>query len=139
MVVWLYRDDGTFLRLEDPFRPRLYAGGPEGDLRRLVRVLRRARLSCRWEITRMREFWSGERRLILALDVDVYGTLPMILERLPVSEPRLSFYNCDLLLPQYYLYCRHLFPFGQCEVRHRGATITHIRALESAASRHSTG
>jgi hypothetical protein len=27
MVVWLYQDDGTLLRLEDPFRPRLHARG----------------------------------------------------------------------------------------------------------------
>jgi hypothetical protein len=46
MVVWLYADDGTLLRLEDPFRPRLYARGRPADPRRLARLTLRLRL-CR--------------------------------------------------------------------------------------------
>ena len=41
MVVWLYQEDGTLLRLEDPFRPRLYARGRSHDLRALARRLDR--------------------------------------------------------------------------------------------------
>jgi hypothetical protein len=33
MVVWLYQDDGTLLRLEDAFRPRLYVRGAPAELR----------------------------------------------------------------------------------------------------------
>ncbi|MBI3326558.1 MAG: DNA polymerase [Nitrospinae bacterium] len=33
MVLWLYQQDGTLLRLEDPFRPLLYARGQPEDLR----------------------------------------------------------------------------------------------------------
>src|SRR5262245_4575752 len=32
MVVWLHQEDGSLLRLEDAFRPRLYAHGRSDDL-----------------------------------------------------------------------------------------------------------
>jgi hypothetical protein len=46
MIVWLYQDNGTLLRLEHPFHPRLYARGRLEDLRRLARLILRLRL-CR--------------------------------------------------------------------------------------------
>jgi hypothetical protein len=39
MVVWLSEDDGTRLRLEDPFRPRRYARGAPAARRALMRRL----------------------------------------------------------------------------------------------------
>jgi DNA polymerase-2 len=128
MVVWLAQDNGTLLRLEDPFRPRLYARGRSADLRR--------RLCRRCALTTRRDFWSGARVPVLALEVTDYRLLPELRRRLPTFEPSLTFYNCDLPLPQYYLYCRRLFPFGRCEVAHDGHTIAHIRALELSHERH---
>jgi DNA polymerase II len=136
MVVWLYQADGTLLRLEDPFRPRLYARGRPDDLQALARATLRARVCSRGALTRQREFWSGELVTVLALEVADYRMFPRLLQRLPEFESRLTFYNCDLPLPQYYLYCRQLFPFGQCEVEHDGQTIARIRSSESSAERH---
>ena len=136
MVVWLYQEDGTLLRLEDPFRPRLYARGRADDLQALARATLRTRVCSRCTLTRQREFWSGEIVTVLALEVADYRMFPRLLRRLPEFESRLTFYNCDLPLPQYYLYCRQLFPFGQCEVEHDGQTIARIRGRESSAERH---
>jgi hypothetical protein len=136
MVVWLAQDNGTLLRLEDPFRPRLYARGRSADLRRLARLTLRRRLCRRCALTMRRDFWSGVRVPVLALEVTDYRLLPELRRRLPTFEPSLTFYNCDLPLPQYYLYCRRLFPFGRCEVAHDGHTIAHIRALELSHERH---
>jgi DNA polymerase II len=136
MVVWLYREDGTLLRLEDPFRPRLYARGRPEDLRALARATLRTRVCSRCQLMRRREFWSGELVTVLALEVADYGMLPRLLSRLPEFESRVTFYDCDLPLPQYYLYCRQIFPFGRCEVEHDGHTIARIRARESSAERH---
>jgi DNA polymerase II len=136
MVVWLYQEDGTLLRLEDPFRPLLYACGRLEDLRALARATLRAQVCSRCELTRRQEFWSGESVTVLALEVADYDMFPHLLRRLPEFEARLAFYNCDLPLPQYYLYCRDIFPFGQCEVEHDGRTITRIRSRESSAERH---
>jgi DNA polymerase-2 len=136
MVVWLYQEDGTLLRLEDPFRPRLYARGRPDDLQALARATLRSRVCSRCELTRQREFWSGEFVTVLALEVSDYQMFPRLLQRLPEFESRLTFYNCDLPLAQYYVYCRKLFPFGQCEVEHNGQTIARIRSCESSAERH---
>jgi DNA polymerase II len=135
MIVWLYQDDGTLLRLEDPFRPRLYARGAPADLRALTRRLSRAGLGLTWCRARRWEFWGGRQVAVLALAVADYAQLPRLRRRLPEFEPRLTFYNGDIPLPQYYLSCRRLFPFGRCAVEHDGETITRIRAVESNAAR----
>jgi DNA polymerase-2 len=136
MVVWLYRDDGTLLRLEDPWRPQLYARGPQTDLRRLLRALRRAGIRGAWRWTREREFWSGADVEVLAIDIADYGMLPRLLSRLSHFEPRLTFYNCDLRLDHSYLTSRQLFPLGRCEVAHEGATIRRIQMRDSPLARH---
>jgi DNA polymerase-2 len=136
MVVWLYQEDGTLLRLEDPFRPCLYARGRSEDLRALARAALRAQVCSRCALTRQVEFWSGASVAVLALEVTDYTMFPRLLRRLPEFEARVTFYNCDLPLPQYYLYCRDIFPFGRCEVEHEAHTITHIRACESPTERH---
>jgi hypothetical protein len=136
MVVWLYQEDGTLLRLEDPFRPRLYARGRPEDLQALARATLRTGICRRGELTRRQEFWSGESVAALALEVADYEVFPRLLRRLPEFEPRVTFYNCDLPLPQYYLYCRNIFPFGRCEVEHDGQTVTHIRTRESSTELH---
>src|SRR5262245_36150478 len=136
MVVWLYQEDGTLLRLEDPFRPRLYARGRSNDLQALARATLRTRVCSRCTLTRQREFWSRELVTVLALEVADYRMFPRLLRRLPEFESRITFYNCDLPLPQYYLYCRQIFPFGQCEVEHDGRTIARIRGCGSSMERH---
>jgi DNA polymerase elongation subunit (family B) len=135
MVVWLYQDHGTLLRLEDPFHPRLYARGPRDDLRKLVRAALRTGLCSRCLVTKGQEFWSGETVSVVALEVADYGMLPRLVRRLPEFEHRLTFYNCDLPLAQYYLYCRGLFPFGRCEIESAGETILQIRICETDAAR----
>jgi DNA polymerase II len=136
MVVWLYQEDGALLRLEDPFRPRLYARGRSDDLQALARATLRTRVCSRCTLTKQREFWSRELVTVLALEVADYRMFPRLLRRLPEFESRITFYNCDLPLPQYYLYCRKLFPFGQCEVEHDGRTIARIRGRESSTEQH---
>jgi hypothetical protein len=136
MVVWLYQDDGPLLRLEDPFRPRLYVRGARGDLRALTRRLARAGLGFTWGRATRREFWGGREVPVLAIKVAEYAPLPRLWRRLPEFEPRLVFANCDIPLPQYYFSCRRLFPFGRCAVEHDGEFITRIRAVDSNAARH---
>lgn len=69
MVVWLYQDDGTLLRLEDPWRPRLYAQGAPADLRALTRRLEGTRAVVRWYQTTRQEFWRGTSVPVLALEM----------------------------------------------------------------------
>jgi DNA polymerase-2 len=135
MVVWLYQDDGRLLRLEDSFRPRLYARGPRDALRRLARAALGTGMCSRCFLTNEQEFWSGEMVSVVALEVVDYTRLPRLVRRLPEFEHRLTFYNCDLPLAQYYLYSRGLFPFGRCAIEHEGETILQIRVCETDAAR----
>jgi DNA polymerase elongation subunit (family B) len=73
---------------------------------------------------------------VLVIKVTEYAQLPRLRRRLPEFEGRLAFYNGDIPLPQYYLSCRRLFPFGRCAVEHDGAFITRIRAVDSNTARH---
>ena len=91
MVVWLYWDDGTLLRLEDPFRPRLYAWGRRQDLRALARAVLRSNLCRRCVLTTRQEFWSGQTVPVLALEITDYGRLPRLVHSLPPWEERLTF------------------------------------------------
>jgi DNA polymerase II len=135
MVVWLYQDNGTLLRLEDPFRPRLYARGRRHDLRALARETLHAGLCHHAFMTTRQEFWSGDIVPVLALEVADYKRLPHLVRQLPHWEERLTFYNCDLPLAHYYLYCRQLLPFGRCVVVHDEAIIQQIRCRETGLER----
>jgi hypothetical protein len=79
MVVWLYQDNGTPLRLEDPFRARLYMRGAPKDLRALTQRLSRAGLGFTWRRATRREFWGGRRVEVLAIHVADYAQLPRLL------------------------------------------------------------
>jgi hypothetical protein len=50
-------------------------------------------------------------------DPEHYAQLPRIL---PSWEEKITFYNCDLPLPQVYLYAKQLFPTGRCMVEAEG-------------------
>jgi hypothetical protein len=76
MVVWLYQDTGTLLRLEDPFRPRLYAHAPRDDLRKLAGAALGMGMCSRCLLTNEQEFWSGEMVSVVALEVADYARLP---------------------------------------------------------------
>jgi hypothetical protein len=77
-------------------------------------------------MTSGQEFWSGETIPVLALEVADYAMLPRLLRRLPEFEDRLTLYNCDLPLAQYYLYGRTIFPFGLRDVEHHGRVEKHL-------------
>ena len=127
MILWIKDGKGLLRRFEDPFRPRFYAGGKRTDLLDLFHLLRKDRWAtgCRW--TRRKEFWSGEEIEVMEVEVsdaDYYVQLPRIL--VPWEE-RIVFYNCDIPLPQAYLYEKGLFPTGRCTGECEGNRIFEIR------------
>ena len=68
---------------------------------------------------------------MLALHISDYDRLPALLRKLPSLEETVSFFNCDLPLSQYYLYCRGLFPLGRCGIEFEDGQLRAIRPLES--------
>ena len=126
MILWVKGEDGSFRRLEDPFRPRFYAQGKRKDLLTLFHSLLKNRWATGNQWTTKREFWSGDEVEVMEVEVgdsEHYAQLPKILGR---WEERITFYNCDIPLPQVYLYEKGLFPTGRCIAEVEGGRIFEI-------------
>lgn len=114
MILWVKGEDGSIQRLEDPFRPRFYARGKRPDLLSLLQFLQKNRWTTGHQWTTKKEFWSGDEIEVIEMEVgnsEHYTQLPRIL---PQWEEAITFYNCDIPLPQAYLYEKRLFPTGRC-------------------------
>ncbi len=114
MILWIKGEDGFPYRIEDSFQPRFYARGREEALFSLFHFLKKRRLAIGYQWTEKWEFWSGEKVEVMEIEMggsDCYTQLPKIL---PLWEEKITFYNCDIPLPQAYLYEKRLFPTGRC-------------------------
>jgi DNA polymerase II len=131
MILWVRTDKGRLLRLEDPFRFFVYAAGKRRILERLAEAAVQKDFASGYSWDRKKEFWSGQEIEVLALHISDYDRLPALLRKLPSLEETVSFFNCDLPLSQYYLYCRGLFPLGRCGIELEGGQLRAIRPLES--------
>jgi DNA polymerase-2 len=128
MILWIKEEGGCIRRFEEPFRPRFYAQGEKGDLFTFLHSFQKARQMTGWQWTRRKEFWSGDEVEVMEIelgDPSVYIQLPRILSP---WEERITFYNCDVPLPQAYLYERGIFPTGKCIVEVEGSRIFKIYA-----------
>jgi DNA polymerase-2 len=126
MILWIKEEDGRLRRFEDLFRPRFYAQGKKSDLFDLFHSLQKGRRVAGYQWTRKKELWSGgevEVMEIEVLDAEHYAQLSRIL---PQWEERITFYNCDIPLPQTYLYGKKIFPTGRCIVEAEGNRIFEI-------------
>jgi DNA polymerase-2 len=116
MILWIKEEDGRLRRLEDPFRPRFYAQGKKSDLLDLFHSFQRGQRAAGYQWARKKEFWSGDEVEVIEIEVvdsEHYAQLPRIL---PPWEEKITFYNCDIPLPQTYLYEKEIFPTGRCLV-----------------------
>jgi DNA polymerase elongation subunit (family B) len=126
MILWIKEEDGRLRRFEDPFRPRFYAQGKKSDLFNLFHSLQKGQQAAGYQWTRKKDLWSGDEVEVMEieiLDSEHYARLPRIL---PQWEEKITFYNCDIPLPQTYLYERKLFPTGRCKVEGEGNRIFEI-------------
>ena len=130
MVIWLIAEDGARLRLFHPWAPRLYLAGPQQALRQAGALLGSVREVAAIRRTKRRDLLRGE---IDVVEVGIADppVFPRIAARLAQIDG-LTFYNCDIPLPQMYLYEHQLFPLGRCSVEAtpEGA-IRHIEPLDS--------
>ena len=126
MILWIKEEDGRLRRFEDPFRPRFYAQGKKSDLFNLFHSLQKGQQAAGYQWARKKDLWSGDEVEVMEieiLDSEHYARLPRIL---PQWEEKITFYNCDIPLPQTYLYERKLFPTGRCKVEGEGNRIFEI-------------
>ena len=126
MILWIKSEDGRLRRFEDPFRPRFYAQGKKTNLFDLFHSLSAGRRAAGYQWTRKEELWSGDEVEVMEIEIvdsEYYAQLPRIL---PQWEERITFYNCDIPLPQTYLYEKRIFPTGRCIVEVEGNRIFEI-------------
>ncbi len=114
MAVWLLADDGTRLRLVHPWAPRFYYAGRRNALRQASALLRALRAPVTERQATRHDLLRGD---VAATEVTVTDPLafPRVVTRLARLDD-LVFYNCDIGLPQMYLYEHRLFPLGRCAV-----------------------
>jgi DNA polymerase II len=128
MIVWIKEENGSLHRFEDPLRPYFYARGEKDDLMVLFGFLQKGRYATSYQWTRKKEFWTGEEVEVMKIDIkdaQCYGRLPRILSP---WEEKVAFFNCDIPLPQVYLYENGIFPTGRCLIETEGSRIFEIRA-----------
>lgn len=137
MAVWLLADDGTRLRLVHPWAPRFYYAGRSESLRQAAGLLRTLRTPVTARSVTRRDLLRGD---IAVTEVTVSDplTFPRVVALLARLD-NLVFYNCDIGLPQMYMYEHRLFPLGRCavEVAPDGA-IREIAPLDSPWDREYT-
>jgi len=114
MAVWLLADDGTRLRLVHPWAPRLYYAGDRDAVRQAEAALRSLRIPISVKPAVRRDLLRGDIPVVEAAVTDPMA-FPRVTARLAPLDG-LTFYNCDVALPQMYLYEHHLFPLGRCAV-----------------------
>jgi DNA polymerase elongation subunit (family B) len=114
MAVWLLADDGTRLRLVHPWAPRFYYAGRRDALRQASALLRALRAPVMARPATRHDLLRGD---VPVTEVTVTDPLafPRVVARLGRLDD-LVFYNCDIGLPQMYLYEHRLFPLGRCAV-----------------------
>ena len=130
MAVWLIGDDGARRRLVHPWTPRLYYSGSHQVLRHAQALLDGIRAAITTRVTTRCDLLRGEIEVVEVTVADPMA-FSRVVDRLAHLDG-LTFYNCDIALPQMYLYEHQLFPLGRCavETTPEGAIRT-IAPLES--------
>jgi DNA polymerase elongation subunit (family B) len=114
MAVWLLADGGDRLRLVHPWAPRLYYAGDTAALRQAEEMLRTLRIPTTSRLTTRRDLLRGETAVVEVTVADP-PAFSRVVARLALLDG-FTFYNCDIALPQMYMYEHRLFPLGRCAV-----------------------
>ncbi len=135
MVLWIRTAEGKLLRLEDRYSFPLYSTGPREVLKLLGERAVEDGVAKGYSWEERRDLWRGQNVETLALHIADYDRLPRFLRKIIFCGEKVSFFNCDLPLSQYYLYLRGIFPLGRCGVEFAGPELVAIYPQESPWTR----
>jgi DNA polymerase elongation subunit (family B) len=131
MVLWLKTEQGC-LRLVDPYWASFYLGGPHAALKQCASYLSRQGLPITTEWTERRELLSNSFIPVLRVSTPRLDRFSALVQAAHRFNPEITFYNCDILLPQLYFYEKGLFPLAQCELAYdEGLRLREIQLLDS--------
>ncbi len=129
LVLWFRLQSGEILRLTDFFSYRFYAQGSMPALRVLGKRLAPYVRQTAW--THRVEFWSGKTITVLEITLRSLEKLLEVQRILSSAPSGLTFYNCDLGIPQYYAWEKGLFPLCFCEIEWERTRLRKMAALDS--------
>ena len=131
MVLWLKTEE-TALRLVDPYWASFYLAGPDATLKECAARLSRQPLPVRTKWMERKELLSDRFIPVLQVSTPRLDRFSALVQSAYRFNPELTFYNCDILLPQLYFYEKGLFPLAQCELAYDEAfRLTDIHLLDS--------
>lgn len=133
VVLWVYTNSGSLVRVTQEFHPPVYVQGERALLRQLAYELHRRGVISRVKWAERREFWSGEIINVLELQVADSSLMPKLRKVAGARDRELTFFNADIPTAQYYLYLKGLFPLCRvsCEIDEAG-NVLEIAATDSA-------
>ena len=131
MRVWLIDPEGRPLGLQDSFVPAFYAHGPSADRQAVADSLRQSGAPVTLRTTERIDLFLDRPIEVLEVGVRQPRLLPQIFQRVARSQPKLTYYDADIPLPQRYVLARGIFPLAYCSVEAQGDQIQRIEALDS--------
>jgi DNA polymerase-2 len=131
MRVWLIDPEGHPLGLQDSFVPAFYAHGPGADRQALADSLRQSCAPVTLRTTERTDLFLDRPIEVLEVGVRQPRLLPQIFQRVARAQPKLTYYDADIPLPQRYVLARGIFPLAYCAVEAQGEQIQRIEALDS--------
>ena len=132
MVLWIITENGRRLRLIDSFFPRFYLNGPKHEIDRVLSIFHHNKSPIVTQPVNRLEFFS--RLSIPVIQVTVFNPMRFsdVVKKITRLSDDLSFYNCDVSIPQQYFFEQDLFPLAFCSITHtRAGAIQSIKLLDS--------
>lgn len=117
MVVWLKRNDGSMVRLEDDWRHSIFVGGERARLDTIAKgkIVGDLVLCHRLE-NHFERITDKEPSVVLRLDLARSSMALNLAESIEKIDGELRLYNVDLLPPQAYFYEKDIFTLAKCVV-----------------------
>ncbi|MBN1231317.1 MAG: hypothetical protein JXA19_05610 [Anaerolineales bacterium] len=129
-VVWLLSEDGSRLRLTQPFPTTFYISGKPEDLNKARRYLRGWRYPPEMEMTERQELYNG-RLPVLSIRVDNPVTQQRLFYEMKKHLRWLYYYDAKIPFSIRYCAAREIFPMAQCRLQiDEHQNILDIRALD---------
>ncbi len=114
MALWVLTENGQRLPVHFPFSPRFCLSGDPDRQEEALRILERANIRFSRKVVEKKDLMSGKNRIVLEISIADPLIFPGTVRLLVRRCESLSFYDCDIPLPQMFFYETGLFPLAFC-------------------------
>lgn len=124
VTVWVIKENGERIRLEDEFKPKLYVSGFNEDLTELTNRLTSSESVASWRfVEKYADFMRNEKSKVLEIDVTDCRRTPFFARKILRlgGYRKFRLHNVDIPDVQEYFYQKDIFPLAfLAMVNHRG-------------------